>query len=119
MKKCNTCDVGEVLDRGAGKCRDCLSAYRRQYRKDNRDKVLSRERSHREKNRDRYRSNQLSYSPRYRAENRKRLWCSATIGGHRRSGYEVNISIEELLQRVESTTHCTICGCLLDWNKIS
>ena len=56
------------------------------------------------------------YDEKYQKENHRRIWSQHTLWQHRKYGYKVNISIKELLQITQTTTHCAYCGCELDWS---
>src|ERR1700681_4508371 len=47
--------------------------------------------------------------------NPKRRWATACLSGHRRRGYDVKISSEELYQMAVHTELCFICGCQINW----
>jgi hypothetical protein len=46
-------------------------------------------------------------------DNPHRRRASATIGSHQRKGINVLITLPEMVELFETTTHCSICGCKL------
>jgi len=55
------------------------------------------------------------YEKEYRRKNSKRRWTSACLSGHRRRGYLIHLTFEELYQLASKTDVCFICGNRLDW----
>ena len=51
----------------------------------------------------------------YLRRNPRRRWATACLAGHRRRGYEIQISFEELCQIASRTDFCFLCGAPLDW----
>lgn len=45
-----------------------------------------------------------------------RVWAQKTIYEHKRNGYIVNISTDELELLSKNTKHCKYCGCKLNYN---
>lgn len=48
---------------------------------------------------------------------RKRQWALATLRSHRKSGYNINITTDELTELAEEITHCRWCGRKLQWES--
>ena len=44
------------------------------------------------------------------------LWARNSVKSHRRRGYIVNISVQELTKMALHTIHCPMCGCPLKWH---
>jgi len=51
----------------------------------------------------------------YRENNYVRGWCAGTIRKHKKRGYIVNITIDELYNIVKDEPSCEICGKELEW----
>ena len=51
----------------------------------------------------------------YNKNNYVRIWCSSTIRDHKKRGYIVNITIDELYDIVKDKPSCEICGKELEW----
>ncbi len=51
----------------------------------------------------------------YRESTPKRRWCTYTLYHHKRNGFVVNISHDEMCKIVELINNCNICDCELDW----
>jgi len=52
----------------------------------------------------------------WRAKNPERLWARTTLNGHRKRGFEVDITIEALTELTKKAKTCPLCNCELDWN---
>lgn len=46
---------------------------------------------------------------------RYKRWASATLGLHKRKGFTINISINELVEMAKQTVNCLRCGRSLNW----
>jgi len=46
-----------------------------------------------------------------------KLWANGTMGSHKRRGFIVTITRDQLVDIAKKTTHCSICGCKLKWEK--
>ena len=44
------------------------------------------------------------------------IWGRATINNHKRRGFQVDLTVEELVENARHSTHCNLCGCDLVWN---
>jgi hypothetical protein len=55
------------------------------------------------------------YEREYARKNPRRRWATACLSGHRRRGYVIQITSEELYQTASKTDLCFICGCQMDW----
>lgn len=55
------------------------------------------------------------YDKEYARKNSKRRWALACLAGHRRRGFTIEMTSEELFQMASKTDVCFICGCRLDW----
>jgi hypothetical protein len=51
----------------------------------------------------------------YARRNPKRRWATACLSGHRRRGFKIEITCQELYQIASRTDSCFICGTPLDW----
>ena len=51
----------------------------------------------------------------YRENNYVRRWCHNTINCHKKCGYIVNITFDELYNIVKDKPSCEICGKELEW----
>lgn len=50
-----------------------------------------------------------------RAEAPHLFWAQATISAHRRRGFDVRITVDELVEMARAATRCRLCGVDLDW----
>ncbi|RLC86712.1 MAG: hypothetical protein DRJ03_08035 [Chloroflexi bacterium] len=57
-----------------------------------------------------------AYSTQWRASNPKRYWAMIALKGHRRRGFNIEITTDNLFDLAENTEECWICGCKLDWS---
>jgi hypothetical protein len=55
------------------------------------------------------------YEKEYARTRSKRRWGHACLAGHRRRGFQVEITSRQLYQLAVETDSCFICGCALDW----
>ena len=51
----------------------------------------------------------------YAKDNPRRRWAVACLAGHRRRGFAIGMSAEELYQLAAKADHCYICGTELNW----
>jgi len=132
MKKCSKC--GELKsfsefhkkkcskDGLQSQCKKCIKEYRKEYRKNNKDrikeyrennkeKIKERQKEYRENNKEKINKQQKEYYE----NNYVRKWCSSTIRDHKKCGYIVNITIDELYDIVKDEPSCEICGKELEW----
>jgi len=102
MKICSKCNIKKPLsmfdknkrnkDGYYGMCKEC----RKHWVNNNRDKVNATQR-------------------RYNINHPERTWCRSSITNHLRCGYEVNITIEQLIDLAQKTNICKYCGVKLDY----
>ena len=45
-----------------------------------------------------------------------RIWAIQSRASHRRSGYKISITVDELEEMARNTPYCKFCGVLLVWN---
>ena len=117
LKKCSNC--GELKsfsefhkdkcskDGLRSKCKKC----RKEYYENNKEKILKQKKEYRENNKEKI----LEYQKEYRENNYVRKWCSSTINFHKKRGYIVNITFDELYNIVKDKPSCEICGKELEW----
>ena len=48
-----------------------------------------------------------------------RQWASSVISTHKRSGYLINVTLDEMEQLSKETTHCPLCGVELDYRRLT
>ena len=56
-------------------------------------------------------------SKKWRAINSQRCWASHTISSHKRKGYAVIITIDELIKKAKEIKTCLYCGRLIDYTS--
>lgn len=128
--KCNTIkDISKFNLRIKSKpgvrswCKECESKNGIKYYQnpENHDRICKRQAEYNQKpeNRDRIRKYNVEYRIEYnqKPENLKRLWANSSISGHRRKGYEINITTDELEAMAKNTTSCKYCGQHLNYNR--
>ena len=77
-------------------CKACENKYSKAYRK-----------THRELRR--------RWEKEYARKNSRRRWSTVCLSGHRRRGYTIEMTCQELYEMASRTDSCFICGILLDW----
>ena len=77
-------------------CRECINVYDGKYYK---------------KNKEKYKKNYLNW----RKENPKRAWANFLLSNHKRNGYIIDITKDELLEMAKKVEHCPFCNCKLLW----
>jgi hypothetical protein len=77
-------------------CKVCENKYSKTYRK-----------THRELKR--------QWEKEYIRKNSMRRWATACLSGHRRRGYVIEMTCQELYEMATRTDSCFICGIPLDW----
>ena len=90
----------------------------KEYYENNKEKVKEYYENNKEKMKEYYENNKeklLEYQKEYRENNYVRRWCSSTINFHKKCGYIVNITIDELYNIVKDKPSCEICGKELEW----
>jgi len=138
LKKCARCriekDVSEFGKKSSEKdglqrwCKECRKEYYREYKEKNYDRLTSYQKLYRESNKDLiqirnknyYAKNKdfISERRRYIAstpDGYKRQWCYRTREKHKRIGYDVQLSSDDLFKIIKNINNCEICGCLLEW----
>lgn len=104
MKVCSGCGIKKPLsdfnkhsankDGYYGRCKDCC----KQWVNNNKDKVNATQR-------------------RYDINHPERTWCRSSLTSHLRSGYIVNITVEQLEKLAQQTHLCKYCGVKLDYTR--
>lgn len=103
-KKCSCCKKNQPIssfnsditrpDKHAYRCKTCSNKDNERYRKEHVEEIKI-------------------YKKEYIKLNPKKKWVTTTISHHRHKGYIVNITQEELENRIEGHQRCEICGCEL------
>jgi len=88
------------------------SNTQKKYRKKHKDEARKYLRRWRSDNPEKYKE-QLR---RANEANPVRLWCRSTIKNHRRRGYDVAISVDELERMATQVRECLYCSSVLDWS---
>jgi len=113
LKKCSNC--GELKsfsefhkdkrsnDGLQSKCKKC----RKEYYENNKEKILKQKKDYYENNKEKIKE--------YYENNYVRRWCTDTINFHKKRGYIVNITFDELYNIVKDKPSCEICGKELEW----
>ena len=103
LRVCNRCKkelpISDFYNPPSGmrySCKKCDNEYSRNYHKTHLD-------------------DDRKYEREYARKNPRRRWANACLSGHRRRGYAVEITSEELYQIASRTEHCFICDCQIDW----
>jgi len=106
---CSSCGTTERPHYARGLCHNCYQTEiirptekRKQWEKD-----------YRLKNKEKH----TRYDKRYRADHPYRMWAFDTIGGHKRKGFTVTTTVDELEELARGTTRCPICKCELKWKQ--
>ena len=55
------------------------------------------------------------YDKEFRIRNSRKRWASACLSGHKRKGYVIQITFNELSEMASRTELCYLCGNPLDW----
>ena len=139
MKKCSNC--GELKpfsefskdkrskDGLQSNCKKCMKEYyennkekileqRKEYRENNKEKIKEYYENNKEKilkQKKDYYENNKEQKKEYNKNNYVRGWCTQTINNHKKHGYIVNITIDELYNIVKDEPSCEICGKELEW----
>ena len=113
LKKCSNCgELKPFSEFGKNKntkdglqtwCKKCA----KEYYENNKEKM----KEYRENNKEKIKE----YKKEYNKNNYVRIWCTDTIRLHRKRGYIVNITIDELYDIVKDKPSCEICGKELEW----
>jgi len=93
-------------------CKECKEEYGKKYCQKNKEKTRKYKRKY---NREYYQNNKERIRELHQRNNPIRYWCLQTISNHKRKGFEVLFTAEELLSIAEKTKHCPICNKPLDW----
>lgn len=103
LRTCNRCKrelpISDFYTQSSGirrTCKKCDNEYSRNYHK-----------THPEHDK--------HYEKEYARKNPRRRWATACLSGHRRRGYVIEITSEELYQIASKTELCFICGYQIDW----
>lgn len=98
-------------------CKECSDKSIKLWRENNKEKV-------REYNKTQYKTMSSKekiklYLKRdeWGTKNRKRKWCLHTLSNHKRSGYNVIITTNELYNHIKDKEVCDICNKKLNWNN--
>ncbi len=66
-----------------------------------------------------YPERQVKASAVWRKKNPLQYWASASLAGHKRKGFEVNLNSKELAEIIKNTKTCNICGIDLEFGSRS
>ena len=77
-------------------CKQCMKTYCNEYHQNNYDKEIS-----------------VARSTKMRKQNPCRYRASITLNNHKRNGYIINVSIDEVERLYRNIEICPICGCIL------
>lgn len=77
-------------------CKDCMSDYQK-------------------KNFD----NHMTSSHKHQLLHPHRVWATSVIGGHKKHGYEIMITLNQLESMALKTKICPICGVTLDYSRLT
>ena len=78
------------------KNKEKLNEYGKEYRQENKEKLSKQQKK-------RHKKNPIKY------------WCIHTISSHKKRGFKVLFTWQELLSIAEKTKSCPLCGDLLNW----
>ena len=124
MKKCSNCgELKPFSEFHKKKCsKDGLQSQckmcNKKYYENNKEKMKEYRENNKEKMKEYYENNKekiKEYKKEWRENNYVRIWCSSTINSHKKRGYIVNITIDELYNIVKDEPSCEICGKELEW----
>lgn len=59
----------------------------------------------------------IKKTKKYHLKNPQKRWASGTLGKHKKRGFRIQITIEELVSLFEQTTHCIYCDQKMERNK--
>jgi len=117
LKKCSNCGelkpFSEFYKQKNSKygvqsrCKECEKEHNKKYYENNKEKMKEYYENNKEKI--------LEYKKEWRENNYVRGWCQYTIRSHKKCGYIVNITIDELYNIVKDKPSCEICGKELEW----
>lgn len=118
-----------------GKCKQCIKEYRDAHK----DRKLEYDKVYREVNKDYIRERQRAYYydhideiREYRRKNSKvlyeknkeyarshphKIWAKSSIHSHKKRGYDIDLTIDELELIAKNTIVCPICGVTLDYDQ--
>lgn len=48
-----------------------------------------------------------------------RGWASSVMASHKRNGYIINVTLDEIEKLAKETTHCPLCGRELDYTRLN
>jgi len=117
LKKCSNCgELKPFSEFYKDKCsKDGLQSYckkcMKEYYENNKEKINKQQKEYYENNKEKINKQQKEYNK----NNYVRRWCSSTIRDHKKRGYIVNITIDELYNIVKDEPICEICGKELEW----
>ena len=124
VKKCSNCgELKPFSEFHKKKCsKDGLQSQckmcNKKYYENNKEKMKEYRENNKEKMKEYYENNKekiKEYKKEWRENNYVRIWCTHTIHNHKRRGYIVNITIDELYNIVKDEPSCEICGKELEW----
>ncbi len=93
--------------------KDKVSARGKKYYEDNKDRISIRRKEYRENNRDKVNAR----NKRSNENNPHRMWVRATINSHKKKGFIINITIDELTEIAKDIPKCFLCGVGLSWSR--
>lgn len=77
-------------------CKECMKKSWKKWAKNNKEKIKE-------------------TTKRWVKKRPHRNWTNTTLGGHKQSGYKINITKDELEKMAKKTKYCPICDVKLDW----
>jgi len=143
-KKCSKCK--QIFDESnfekdnhiksglASQCRSCKKLYMKDfyqknknkyyqdYRQKNREKILKMGKEWRDRNKLKcsvYSKDYHEIHPQYHKKynNSIKAWVVRSFCGHKKRGFVVDISVNDLIERAENTNECPRCGVKFDWKN--
>lgn len=61
----------------------------------------------------------MSASHKYQLLKPHRVWATSVISGHKRNGYKIEITLNQLERLALKTQYCPICGVELDYSRLT
>jgi len=121
MKKCSNCgELKPFSEFHKYKCsKDGLQSQckmcKKEYYENNKEKMKEYKKEYNEKYYENNKEKINKQQKEYNKNNYVRRWCYNTINKHKKCGYIVNITIDELYNIVKDEPSCEICGKELEW----
>lgn len=94
-------------------CKACTSIFSKEYHKNNKNEIHKRKYNHRINNIDKYIKSEraIHKDPKHI----HRQWATYSIRHHKKRGFKMSMTIEELTKRAKTITYCPMCGIKLKW----